>query len=50
MEESLLDDIDTGGVVDVDDFDNLVHGAVEDLEVVEDEKLDRFPGCGSAYR
>jgi type IV pilus assembly protein PilB len=39
-EDSFIDDIDTGGVVDVDDFDNLVHGAVEDLEVVEDEKLD----------
>jgi type IV pilus assembly protein PilB len=39
-EDSFVDDIDTGGVVDVDDFDNLVHGAVDDLEVVEDEKLD----------
>jgi len=40
QEESFVDDIDTGGVVDIDDFDNLVHGAVEDLEVVEEEKLD----------
>jgi type IV pilus assembly protein PilB len=39
-EDSFVDDIDTGGVVDVDDFDNLVHGAVDELEVVEDEKLD----------
>ncbi|MFA5072365.1 MAG: type IV-A pilus assembly ATPase PilB [Nitrospirota bacterium] len=43
-EDSFIDDIDTGGVVDVDDFDNLVHGAVEDLEVVEDEKLDQLSG------
>ncbi|HEX9020626.1 MAG TPA: ATPase, T2SS/T4P/T4SS family, partial [Nitrospirota bacterium] len=34
--DAFVDDIDTGGVVDVDDFDSLVHGAVEDLEVVED--------------
>jgi type IV pilus assembly protein PilB len=40
MEDSLIDDIDTGGIVDVDDFDNLVHGAVDELEVIEDEKLD----------
>jgi type IV pilus assembly protein PilB len=39
-EDSFVDDIDTGGVVDVDDFDNLVHGAVDELEVIEDEKLD----------
>ncbi len=31
-----MDILDTGGVVDVDDFDNLVHGAVEELQVVED--------------
>ncbi len=40
--EGIKDDdediLDTGGVVDVDDFDNLVHGAVEDLEVVEDQQ------------
>jgi type IV pilus assembly protein PilB len=40
MEDSIIDDIDTGGIVDVDDFDNLVHGAVDELEVIEDEKLD----------
>ncbi len=39
-EDSFVDDIDTGGVVDVEDFDNLVHGAVDELEVIEDEKLD----------
>ena len=44
MEESIIDDIDTGGEVDVDDFDNLVHGAVDELEVVEDEKLDALSG------
>ncbi len=32
-----MDVLDTGGVVDVDDFDKLVHGAVEDLEVMEDK-------------
>jgi len=37
-----IDDIDTGGEVDVDDFDNLVHGAVEELEVVEDAALDQL--------
>ncbi len=41
-DDSFIDDIDTGGVVDVDDFDNLVHGAVEDLEVVEDQQLDQL--------
>ncbi|HUI67034.1 MAG TPA: type IV-A pilus assembly ATPase PilB [Nitrospirota bacterium] len=41
-EESFVDDIDTGGVVDVEDFDNLVHGAVEELEVVEEESLDQL--------
>ena len=40
MEDSFVDDIDTGGVVDVEDFDNLVHGAVDELEVVEEDKLD----------
>lgn len=44
MEESFIDDIDTGGVVDVDDFDNLVSGAVDDLEVVEEDKLDSLTG------
>ncbi len=39
-----VDDIDTGGEVDVDDFDNLVHGAVEELEVVEDAGLDQLSG------
>ena len=41
-EDSFVDDIDTGGVVDVEDFDNLVHGAVEELEVVEEENLDQL--------
>jgi type IV pilus assembly protein PilB len=43
-EDSYIDDIDTGGMMDVDDFDSLVHGAVEDLEVIEDEKLDALSG------
>jgi type IV pilus assembly protein PilB len=43
-EDSFVDDIDTGGVVDVEDFDNLVHGAVEELEVVEEETLDQLSG------
>ena len=41
-EDSFVDDIDTGGVVDVEDFDNLVHGAVEDLEVIEEDSLDQL--------
>jgi type IV pilus assembly protein PilB len=41
-EDTFVDDIDTGGVVDVEDFDNLVHGAVEELEVVEEENLDQL--------
>jgi type IV pilus assembly protein PilB len=44
QEESFIDDIDTGGVVDVEDFDNLVHGAVDELEVVEEEALDQLSG------
>lgn len=44
VEDTFIDDIDTGGVVDVDDFDNLVHGAVEDLEVVEEEKFESLSG------
>ncbi len=43
-EDSVIDDIDTGGMVDVEDFDQLVHGAVDDLEVIEDEKLDALSG------
>ena len=35
-EEDAEDLLEGTGVVDVDDFDNLVHGAVEDLEVVEE--------------
>lgn len=31
------DELDTGGVVDVEDFDSLVHGAVDDVEVIEDD-------------
>ncbi len=42
QEDTFVDDIDTGGVVDVDDFDDLVHGAVDDLEVVEEESLDQL--------
>jgi len=38
MKEDEEDLLETGGVVDVDDFDNLVHGAVEDLEVVEEQQ------------
>ncbi len=41
-EDSFVDDIDTGGEVDVDDFDSLVHGAVDELEVVEDTELDKL--------
>ncbi|MBE9502674.1 MAG: type IV-A pilus assembly ATPase PilB [Proteobacteria bacterium] len=34
---------DVGGeVVDVDDFDDLVHGAVDDVEIVEDEEDESF--------
>jgi type IV pilus assembly protein PilB len=40
--DSFVDDIDTGGVVDVEDFDNLVHGAVDNLEVVEEQGLDQL--------
>jgi len=43
-DDSVIDDIDVGGVVDVDDFDNLVHGAVDELEVVEEEQLDQLSG------
>ncbi len=42
MEESIIDDIDVGGVVDVEDFDSLVHGAVDDLEVVEEESFENL--------
>ena len=41
-EDEFVDDIDTGGEVDVEDFDNLVHGAVDELEVVEDQGLDQL--------
>jgi type IV pilus assembly protein PilB len=41
-EDSFVDDIDTGGEVDVDDFDSLVHGAVDELEVVEDQEMDNL--------
>ncbi len=41
-EDSIIDDIDVGGVVDVEDFDSLVHGAVDDLEVVEEESFDNL--------
>ncbi len=39
---SAIDDIDVGGVVDVEDFDALVHGAVDTMEVVEDQGLDQL--------
>ncbi len=38
MKDDEDDLLDNTGVVDVEDFDNLVHGAVEDLEVVEDQQ------------
>jgi type IV pilus assembly protein PilB len=41
-EDSVIDDIDVGGVVDVEDFDSLVHGAVDDLEVVEEESFENL--------
>lgn len=41
-DDTFVDDIDTGGEVDVDDFDSLVHGAVDELEVVEDTGLDQL--------
>jgi type IV pilus assembly protein PilB len=41
-EDPIIDDIDVGGIVDVDDFDSLVSGAVEDLEVVEENSLDQL--------
>lgn len=44
QEDSVIDDIDVGGVVDVDDFDNLVSGAVDDLEVVEEEAFEQLSG------
>jgi type IV pilus assembly protein PilB len=43
MKEDEEDLLDNTGVVDVEDFDNLVHGAVEDLEVVE-EQQDQLSG------
>jgi type IV pilus assembly protein PilB len=39
-----IDVLDTGGVVDVEDFDSLVHGAVEDLQVVEDAGQEALSG------
>src|SRR5512135_3502737 len=42
VEDTVIDDIDVGGVVDVEDFDSLVHGAVDDLEVVEEESFDNL--------
>jgi type IV pilus assembly protein PilB len=41
-EDSVIDDIDTGGEVNVEDFDQLVHGAVDELEVIEDQGLDQL--------
>ena len=43
-EDTFVDDIDTGGMVDVDDFDNLVSGAVDELEVIEEDSLDQLSG------
>ena len=37
-EDDSEDLLDSGSMVDVEDFDNLVHGAVEDLEVVEEQQ------------
>lgn len=38
-EDEINEDIlETTGVVDVEDFDNLVHGAVDDIEVVEEQQ------------
>ena len=42
-EDVFHDELDTGGVVDVEDFDNLVHGAVDDIEVME-EQVDQLSG------
>jgi type IV pilus assembly protein PilB len=42
--DAFVDDIDTGGTVDVEDFDNLVHGAVDELEVIEEDALDQLSG------
>jgi type IV pilus assembly protein PilB len=41
-DDEFAEELQTGGVVDVEDFDNLIHGAVEDLEVVE-EQSDQLP-------
>jgi len=41
-ENEFVDELDTGGEVDIDDFDSLVHGAVDELEVVEDQGLDQL--------
>jgi type IV pilus assembly protein PilB len=41
-EESFTDDINVGGIVDVEDFDKLIHGAVENLEVVEEQGLEQL--------
>jgi type IV pilus assembly protein PilB len=41
-EDSFVDDIEVGDEVDVDDFDSLIHGAVDELEVVEDQELDNL--------
>jgi len=38
LKEDDEDLLDSSGVVEVEDFDNLVHGAVEDLEVVEEQQ------------
>jgi type IV pilus assembly protein PilB len=37
MEDAGFDEFDEGPVVDVDDFDSLVHGAVDNVEVIEEE-------------
>ncbi len=37
MDESPFDEFEEGPSVDVDDFDTLVHGAVDNVEVVEEE-------------
>lgn len=41
MASDFESEFDEGPVVDVDDFDSLVHGAVDDIEVIEEEVDDR---------
>ncbi len=43
MEESPFDEFEEGPVVDVEDFDSLVHGAVDNVEVIEEESDEKLP-------